>query len=222
MNQYKVLVWIEAHAYAEEKLCDETFEVPGFAIAGPECMQPLVDWRGKELHANYDDDMTIGEFRDSVVQHIYGKKFEEIPGYVRFTFSVGGERAEIDDPDKNFARILRTYLDPQETGRVSVCFLVSHDAGVVFQKNRLRFYMNSREGVRHNEPHVHVKDAQHEFEATLDLFTGKVLAGKLPAKFKKEAERILSDNREVFFNWWNIYTDGIRIDINHELGLIQY
>lgn len=222
MNEYKIVVWIEAHAYAEEKLCDETFEVPGFAIAGPESMEPLVSWRGRELEVTYSDDMTIGEFRDSIVQHIYGKRFDEIPGYVKFTFTVGHDRAEINDPDRNFATLLQKYIDPQETGAMKVCFLVSHDAGVVYTENRLRFYMNSKEGNKHNQPHVHVKDVQHEFAASLDLFTGKVLAGDMPAKLKKEAKRIISDKRDFFIQCWNLYTDGIRIDINHGLGLIQY
>lgn len=222
MNVHTITIWIEAHAYAEEKLCDETFDIPGFAIAGPECMAPLVCWRGRELQVDYNDDTTIGEFRDSIAQHIYGKRFDEIPGYVKFTFTVGNDRAEIDAPDKNFETLLRTYIDPQETGSMKVCFLVSHDAGVVYKENRLRFCMNSREGTQHNEPHVHVEDVRHEFAASLDLFTGDVLAGELPAKFKNEANRILSDNRDYFIKSWNQLTDGIRIDINHGLGLIQY
>lgn len=38
----------------------------------------------------------------------------------------------------------------------------------------------------------------------------------------KEARRIIAENRDFFIDCWNILTDGIKIDINHQLGFIKY
>ena len=45
---------------------------------------------------------------------------------------------------------------------IDIQILVSSDAGAVFEDHGIRFYINSREGKRHNEPHVHVDIRQGE------------------------------------------------------------
>ncbi|MBQ6483289.1 MAG: DUF4160 domain-containing protein [Anaerolineaceae bacterium] len=185
-------------------------------------MAPLVKWRDKEILVVYSEYTTIGDFRDIIFYRIYGKTYKEIFGPPRFTFYVGSDRAEIEDPNKSFAKTVEKYIDPNHTGKMQVCFLVCHDAGVVWRQSDLRFSMHSHEGVRHNEPHVHVEHAGYQFSASVSIIDYRVLDGKIPRKKLKEARKIITENYDYFVDCWNKYTDGIRIDINHGLGLIGY
>ena len=71
----------------------------------------------------------------------------------KYIFLKNGLRYSIVDKSKN----LEFYM--QKLGisnTIDIQILVSSDAGAVFEDHGIRFYINSREGKRHNEPHVHV------------------------------------------------------------------
>lgn len=74
----------------------------------------------------------------------------------------------------------------------------------------------------HNEPHVHVRDTGYEYEASLALKDGRILAGSFPRKLLKKAQRKLVEEQAYFLRCWNTQTDGLTVDINHHFGYIKY
>ena len=82
--------------------------------------------------------------------------------------------------------------------------------------------MYSKEAGTHNAPHVHV-DIRHEVSGSFSLIDGKQLSdGKISKKDKKKIEKVITDNKKKFLNYWNQHTDGLTVDLNQALGLIQY
>lgn len=221
MKRLRVL--IEAHSYASEELHDEYFDdVPGYAIAGPLVMAPLDKARDKEIEIFYDETTTLENIRRSIIEKIWNCDCSEqiLDGVVSFTFIVGKERYEIENPNQNFCFIKDYYLDVDHTDRIQVCFLVSHDAGAVGpQDGPLRYHMYSREKGRHKAPHVHVYDVSHEYKATVMILTGEIV-GKLPQKYEKMAKEEIVQNQKYYIECWNTLTDGLKVDINHSRGFI--
>ena len=217
-------VLVQAHAYAEEKLLDRCFsEPPHYGIVGPEVMAPLAQYRDHAFVVFYDKNTTVSEFQERVDLSIWGFSSKELLIRPRFTFVYKGERFEIDDPSSSFVLLLHKYFDPENTGTISVCYLVCHDAGSVGPvEGRLRYYVHSHEAGKHQEPHIHVKDAEHVFEASVSIANGDIIVGSLPGKYKKIAKKEILSNQEYYYNCWNTLTDGLRVDINHHFGYIQY
>ncbi len=216
----KINVQIEAHAFAGEALCDEYFDTgPQFALAGPDEMGPLSRWRNKTIVVDYIETSTVDEIRSKIEERIW-----EEPGKRArfFSFVADHERYFIIDPNASFVTLLSKYLDRKFTNQITVCFLVSYDAGGADPKNGpLRYYFHSHEGERHL-PHVHVRDLNYEFEASISLTDGRVLAGKLPRKLEKMAKKQILANQKYYFDCWNTMTDGLRIDVDHHFGIIRY
>ena len=221
----RLIVLIEAHSYADEELHDEYFDdVPGYAIAGPLVMAPLAAIRGKEIEIFYDESTTLGSIRQLIIERIWNRSLSDVDSVsdVRFTFLAGTERYEIENPNQNFCYIKDKYLDIEHTNRIPVCFLVSHNAGMVGPKNGpLRYYMHSREKGQHNEPHVHVRVHGSGEEVSVMLLTGKIV-GEMPYKYVKIALDEIMQNQQYYVECWNKYTDGLKVDINHSRGFIGY
>lgn len=218
-----VIVKIGAHTYAEEELCDAYFDFPQTArsINPPEMMRPLRRIRNKFITVAVNDESTVEDFENSLNTSIWGYNWKsKVYGYELF-YSVGSCRAEITVRDQSFKYILDKYLDPLRTGIISVAYYVSEDAGDVYAESNLRFHMHSNEQ-GHNLPHVHVVDRNTFNECTICILDGKLLQGKFKKKDLKKAQQIIKEKEQFFINCWNAKTDGIKIDINHQLGYIKY
>ena len=218
-----IQIKFEIHAFAEEKLCDECFDdAPYYGINGPEIMCPLSVKRNHRMVFQYDTQTSLEDIINAVKHEIWGDSEAQEHAPVNYAFLVHNERYYIADSLKNFLKLLPRYLDPDNTGIITLCILVSCAAGDVAREGPLRYYVHSREAGRHNEPHIHVCDTSHEYEASVRISDGKVIAGYLPRKYEKIAkDKILSD-QDYFYECWNTRTDGLQADINHHYGYIAY
>lgn len=218
-----IIIQIETHAYAEEKLCDEILDenlpddVQSCGILGPEIILPLRRNRHCELKFEYTEATTVGEVQHAVLEHI-----QSLNHGVWLAFLSGGERFKIGDRNACFSKLVEKYLDPCDTGKIKVAALVSLDAGVVCEEGQLRYVMHSGEAGKHHLPHVHVHTTSHEFEASISIQDGQVLAGNLPPKLLKKARKKISEDRDFFLNCWCTLTDGLIPDINYHYGYIKY
>lgn len=219
----KLKVKLEIHAYAEEKICDEYFEDPPFyGINGPEIMGPLSRKRDSVFEIEYHEQTCIVDIVAAVRKEIWGEYGEPEWSPVSYCFLANGERYYVDNEVRNFLTLKAKYLDPRNTGIITVGVLVSCDAGTVEGVYPLRFYVHSREAGNHNEAHIHICDTGHKYEASVRISDGEVIAGKLPPKLAKLAkEKILAD-QEYYYNCWNTMTDGLKVDLNYHFGYIKY
>lgn len=217
----KVRLKIETHAYAEEQLCDEVLnpelldDIDSCGILEPEVILPLRRNHYCKLDFDYERNTKLRE----VVQFVLDK-IGSIDEYLEVAFLYGEERYWIEDSTIEFQQVVDKYLDPLNTGEVKVAIFVSMDAGTVCEEGQLRYFFNSHEAGRHNKPHVHVSDTSHE--ASISLFDGEVLAGELPKKLLKKARKKISEEQKYFVDCWNTLTDGLRVDVNHHFGYINY
>lgn len=218
-----VQVKLEIHAFVEERLCDECFDAaPHYGINGPEIMYPLSIKRNHIMTFQYDAQTSLRDIINAVKREIWGDSEAGEYAPVIYGFLVHNERYYIVDDSQSLMKLLPAYLDPDDTGTITFCILVSCNAGDVARGGPLRYYVHSREAGRHNEPHIHVRDTSHRYEASVRISDGKVIAGELPRKYEKMAkEKILSD-QNYFYECWNTRTDGLQADINHHYGYIEY
>lgn len=211
------------HAFAEEQLCDECFDdAPYYGINGPEVMYPLSVKRNHIMTLQYDSQTSLGEIISAVKYEIWGNSETEVCAPVDYAFLVHNERYYIADESQRFMELVPRYLDPDNTGIVTFCILVSCNAGDVAREGPLRYYVHSHEAGKHSEPHIHVCDTAHEYEASVRISDGKVVAGKLPRKYAKMAKEKILSEQAFFYECWNTRTDGLKVDINHHFGYIAY
>ena len=98
---------------------------------------------------------------------------------------------------------------------------VSMDAGAICEEDGIRYYMNSRERGKHHEPHIHLRSLDSCEEAVIIIKTREVI-GDFPRKLIKKARKKVEKNERFFLEQWNVLTDGLKVDINHYFGLINY
>lgn len=211
------------HAYAEERLCDEQLEPESdYGINGPDVMVPLAAKRGAVMPFTYSGETTVGELLDAIKLAIWGEVDEDFTAPVRYGFLHKEERYFVGDETANLLFLLENYLDPESSGSVTACVLVSCDAGAVFNKPPLRFFVHSREAGKHNAPHIHVCDAGRNYEASVRISDGNIVAGYLPGKLARLAKETILENQPFFYKCWNTKTDGLLADINHHFDFISY
>lgn len=219
----EIKIRLEIHAYAREKLHDWDFDsAPSYGINGPEVMLPLSKKRGVVILFSYDENTSLGDVINFVKSAIWGTSDTEVSAPVSYSFLVEDERYFIADKTKLFRNLLGTYLAPDDTNTITICVLVSCDAGEVASEWPLRFYVHSREAGSHHEPHIHVCDTGHEYEASIRISDGEIIAGELPRKYAKLAKKKILSDQPYFYHCWNTMTDGLQVDINHHYGYIQY
>lgn len=211
------------HAYAEERLCDEELEPESdYGLYGPDVMIPLAAKRGTVMPFEYSENTTVGELLNAIKLAIWGEVSEDSIAPVEYSFLYKEERYFVDNENANLLWLLKKYLDPEESGSVTACILVSCDAGAVFEQYPLRFFVHSREAGKHNEPHIHVCDSGSDYEASVRISDGKIIVGYLPRKLERLAEKTILENQAYFYNCWNTKTDGLLADINHHFNIIRY
>lgn len=210
----------DIHAYSEENLCDGAFEPPNYGLYGPDIMMPLAKYRGCPFKFEFDENTTLGDLIAAVEVMIWGD-VDSLLKMGEYAFLVGNERLFIDDQSIIFESIYQKYL-ADIPSPIPFSIWVSCNAGEVATEYPLRFYVNSREAGSHHEAHIHVEDTGHHYKASVRISDGEVIAGYLPGKYARLAkDKIFSDQR-YFYNCWNTMTDGLKVDINKHLGLIQY
>lgn len=217
----KVSVSLDIHAFAEERLCDRWFDSPpDYGIVGPEIMKPLSTKRNTQMELLYCEDTLVDDLIHAVKEYIWNAPDFEA-GNTQYAFLVDGERY-YPDYQSNFQKLLNKYLDPTGAGTIVLTILVCHDAGDVGFEYPLRFYVNSHEGNRHRDAHIHVEDTSHQYSAAIRISDGEVIAGKLPKKLANIAKRTILSDQIYFIDCWNKQTDGLEVDINKHFGYIQY
>ena len=211
-----ISVFIETHIYSEEKLQDQYFDTPdNSGVLLPDDFAILLFYRGRCIELEYNESTTIRYLCEKVI----GEMLRETNTLNHFDT----KRYSISNYDANLSELLKKYLDPQNTGSIRVSFLACADAGEVLAQKNLRYIMHSREGNKHNNPHVHVRDIHTRQEASISILDDFcVLAGSLPKKELKAARHTIKEKQEFFIESWNTLTDGLNIDINHALHLIDY
>ncbi len=133
-----------------------------------------------------------------------------------------GIRYSVRNEEKNLGFYL-SRLSVEQNNTINIQILVSSDAGTVYRDHGIRFYINCREGTKHNEPHIHVDIRYGEATGAFSLKTGQQLTGdKIGRKDKKIIEETISLHQSEFLQYWNEHTDGLDVDLNQVLGLIKY
>lgn len=222
----KTIIKIESHVYSQESLRDEMLDeslgndIDSCGIIGPEIILPLRKNRNFEVLLEYTDDTTIQEVVDGICNKFGFLDFDE-PFYPRVAFISDNIRYWIDDFDAKFKTALNNHLDREKHGSISAGVYVSADAGSICEEDGIRYYMNSRERGKHHEPHIHLRSLDSCEEAVIIIKTGEII-GDFPRRLIKKARKKVSENKEFFLDQWNVLTDGLKVDINRYLGLINY
>lgn len=121
---------------------------------------------------------------------------------------------------QNIQSIKALYKDEWEG--IEIQLLLCMDAGSVFEDDGIRYYMNSREAGKHNEPHVHV-DIRHETSGSFSIITGKKLSkGKIKTSDVRKIQMMIANHQAELINFWNEHTDGLTVDLDQAFGLIGY
>lgn len=81
----------------------------------------------------------------------------------------------------------------------------------VGKKNAISFYVRSKES-NHSIPHVHAKFGKHQISIAIN--DGKVLAGNLPNKNQKIAQKWVLDNKEKLLNDWKNLALSLKVTGN--------
>ncbi len=182
-------------------------------------------WNNVQLH--YEEksrfSFTYTVTKNSVIQDIE-KEVVNIIGFdwTRFTQSyiktyilINDEFVQVQDSLIGLDKIWEYY---GVNIKLKIFFIFSNQAGDIWVEDGVRFFMPSKEQGCHNSPHVHV-DYKHKCTASVCLYDGELLAGKLPSKvYKKVKERIIKE-QEFLLNCWNKRTDGLKVDINQYFGI---
>ena len=183
-------------------------------------MKRTSEKRNSSVQFSFNENSTVLDLISFITAAIWNDPNFFI-GNTSFAFLVDNERL-YPDYDVCFSKILNKYLDPKNSGTITLSILVSHDAGDVGFEYPLRFYVQSREAGSHHEAHIHVEDTSHQYSASIRISDGEVIAGELPKKLAKLAKKKILSDQKYFYKCWNTQTDGLQVDINKHLGLIQY
>lgn len=227
------------HVYAEEKLYDEVL-IPhsrNYGIVGKNIIAPLRKINNSNVEWNIDDTLTVEEFYEKIDEYIYSGKNNMPDPYIEGKITLdfvkeckilkkyilkNGIRYSVRNEEKNLGFYL-SRLNVEQNNTINIQILVSSDAGTVYRDHGIRFYINCREGTKHNEPHIHVDIRYGEATGAFSLKTGQQLTGdKIGRKDKKIIEETISLHQSEFLQYWNEHTDGLDVDLNQVLGLIKY
>lgn len=220
------IIKISCHVYAQEHLCDEILDenlgddIDSCGIIGPEIILPLRRNRDLEISVEYTTETTIKDIVNTIYDKL-GLLDLDCALHPRIAFWSSEIRYWVDNIDALFETVVDKYLDPQKIGYVTAAVYVSGNAGSIFEEDGIRYYMNSREKGKHHEPHIHLRSLDSCEEAVIIIKTREVI-GKFPRKLIKKAKQKVEKNEYFFLEQWNVLTDGLKVDINHYLGLINY
>lgn len=89
--------------------------------------------------------------------------------------------------------------------------------GELFREKGFRFHIYSHEGNKHNKPHVHVETSDYR-TGSIDIQTLSQTSGKLKKHEVTRVRKILDGKQRELLEAWNLYSDGIDVDIDYLLG----
>lgn len=222
----QVLINIETHVYAEECLQDHILEeslgddIDSCGIVALETILPLRKNRNLKIKFEYNESTTLQNVVD-LIYNQYG--FLELDEIFRpsVAFLHGDVRYWIDNINAKFKPIVEKHLDLKRTGEIRMSVYVNANAGCICEDDGIRYYMNSRERGKHNEPHIHLRAVDSCQKAVIIIKTREII-GKFPRKLIKKAKEKVAANERFFLEQWNVLTDGLKVDINRYFGLINY
>ena len=173
----------------------------------------------------YDQNTTIEELIDKTCQITGASARESIDSDEKTGYKIiVNERLLIAFEDTNLLldEIIKNYnlgntinsLIEITCGRGEVLRCVNRDKG-------FRFYIPSREGKKHHNPHIHVEHRNGN-SGSVDLITGEQYKnGSLTQKQMRYVRNIIDNNKKMLLEYWNNHTDGIKVDLNVALGISQ-
>lgn len=222
----QTIISVKTHAYKDNRSYDKILnrklgtEAESCGIVGPELVLPLRKNRKLQIAFSYNEKTTI---RD-VVNEIYrgfGFDKKELICMPRVAFFCGKIRYWIEDIDANFQTIVKKYLDVKKRGKIRAALYISFNSGAIYEKEGIRYYMNSRERGKHHEPHVHVCTTDLSHQAVIIIKTQEVI-GDFPEKLKTKVRKRIKKDERFFLEQWNALTDGLKVDINRYYGIDKY
>lgn len=215
----KLLLDITIHLYVEEKIDDDLllnrFDICG--LFAQEEIDLLRKFRTAKLSLECDREITVGRVNQFIYSSLENLD-QRVPEDKTIFYINGHDRWNAEDDNAKLIPFAEKYLNYSDNSSLIVEIWVSMNAGAIFEEDGLRYSMHSREAGRHHIPHVHVRDTQYEFDATLSLEDGSILAGSLSSKLLKKAQKRILNNRDFFYDCWQQRTDGFCPDINHHFG----
>ena len=119
--------------------------------------------------------------------------------------------------DLNLTATLDAEAAYKDADFVVIAAPTNYETGGIWEEGQIQYYMRSHESGSHHRAHVHV-NAEHKYDASVDILTGKVLEGKL-GKYEKKVIKKVSDNQEFLLQCWNDMTDGLKVDIDYHLKM---
>ena len=174
----------------------------------------------RNLHLQLSIDVglneTVKELEKQIAERIGFdlSRFQAFPK--QSCFRANGILICIDDLSIPLTAITKYY---QTNDAICYFFIFSNQAGTIWNKDGLRYFMHSKETGNHNEPHIHV-EYKHEDSVTICIHDGRVLAGEIPTKKLKVATKRIADNKAFLLKQWNEKTDGLRVNLDHYLGAL--
>ena len=225
---------ITVHVYAEEKLADRVLVLhsKNYGIVGKDIIAPLRKINGKEYYIkNVQDEFKVEELWDWIDFKLYGNSLKsennDIIGFVQEYNIVekylifNNLRYTIEDTNKPLLNYLHN-MGISETEKINIQLLINSDAGTIFKDDGIRYYIHSKESGRHNTPHVHV-DIRHEVSGSFSLIDGSQLSGEgIKKNDVNKIKKMINSKKKELVKYWNEHTDGLTVDLNQALGLIQY
>lgn len=229
-------IHLTAHVYSEEELRDDLYldnNSTNCGILGEEIIAPLKAINSKEMPIeNVPDTFSARELWDlldhmmyeNVVSPYGNSVLSDVQQYhlVKKYLCFNGLRYTVWALDKPLLELLHA-MGHNESEPVEVQLLVCADAGEVGRDDGIRYFIRSKEAGQHNEPHVHV-DIQHTESGTFSLITGEQLQKeeKVKEKNARKIKDMIFKHQKEWLKYWNEHTDGLSVDLNQALGLINY
>ena len=226
-------LYITVHVYAEERLDDQILkpDSDNYGIIGKEIISPLRKVNGVlVLFENCSLSTTVQELWDYIDNYIFGNsikdnkpllEYEPLNLIVERYFLFNSLRYTIDKPEKPFIQYLqRMNVNPSED--ISIQLLVNSNAGTIICDDGIRYYMHSKESGKHSLPHIHV-EIRNESRGAFSIIDGHRLAGEnIKKRDEKRIQKVINDNKELFIRHWNEHTDGLTVDLNQALKILDY
>lgn len=212
---------ITVHVYAEEKFVDGVLALhsKNYGIVGKNIIAPLRKVNNKEYYKkNIQKSFTVKDLWSWINYITYGN--EQGCNAVKKYLVFNTLRYKIEDTNKTLYYFL-SKMKITETDKINIQLLVSSDAGTIFKDNGIRYYLYSKESGSHNKPHVHV-DIRNEVSGSFSIENGEQLAGaNIRKKDINEITNMITKNKSKLTKYWNEHTDGLTVDLNQALGLID-
>lgn len=215
----EVIVNVEVHCFRGVRVVDEIFDSLSINLIGEMEADKIKKNRHMSCAFLYDKNTTLDDFR----QEILSALFEGEAYCCALCFRIVGINNwlfYIENPKDSFENILGDNLIPVKNNQINVIIFISHNAGSYDIEGKLRYHMHSNEnGI---EPHVHVEVFCKDYSASIPILHPEDYTGNMPNKYLKKAINKVKRERKKMLEFWNAHTNGLRVDINQALGIVDY